>query len=108
VPTPVTSLASVSQVAVGFGYMTAVATQASPPPPTFAVVPNLSGDSRSQASQDLHAAGLVLGTVRTVVDNTCDHLGTVLGQSPAAGTHISLGSAVSITVGVPPTKHPCP
>jgi hypothetical protein len=33
--------------------------------------------------------------------------GTVLAQSPAAGTHVNLGSAVSITIGTPP-KHPCP
>jgi beta-lactam-binding protein with PASTA domain len=49
----------------------------------------------------------VLGTVSTVVDNFCNNLGTVLAQSPAAGTHVNLGSAVSITIGAPP-KHPCP
>jgi hypothetical protein len=67
VPVQVTSLAPVSQVAVGDGWMLAVGTQA-PPPPT-AVVPALGGDSRSQASQSLQALGLVLGTVNTVVDN---------------------------------------
>jgi alpha-tubulin suppressor-like RCC1 family protein len=105
VPAQVTSLASVSQVAVGDGWMLAVATQA--PPPPSAVVPNLSGDTRSQASQSLQAAGLVLGTVNTVVDNSCNNLGTVLSQSPAAGAHVNPGSAVSITIGAPP-KHPCP
>jgi serine/threonine-protein kinase len=87
------------------GWMFAVAMQA--PPPPSAVVPNLSGDSRSQAGQALQAVGLVLGTVSTVVDNSCNNLGTVLSQSPAAGAHVSLGSAVSITVGTLP-KHPCP
>jgi hypothetical protein len=105
VPAQVTSLASVSQVAVGDEWMLAVGTQA--PPPPSAVVPNLSGDSRSQASQSLQAVGLELGTVSTVVDNFCNNLGTVLAQSPAAGTHVNLGSAVSITIGAPP-KHPCP
>ena len=105
VPAQVISLASVSQVAVGDGWMLAVATQA--PPPPSAVVPNLSGDTRSQASQSLQAAGLVLGTVGSVVDNFCNNLGTVLAQNPAAGAHVSLGSAVSITIGAPP-KHPCP
>jgi serine/threonine-protein kinase len=70
-------------------------------------VPNLGGDSRSQASQSLQAVGLVLGTVGSVVDNSCNNLGTVLSQNPAAGSHVSLGSAVSITIGVPP-KNPCP
>jgi len=44
VPAQVTSLASVSQVAVGDGWMLAVGTQV---PPPLAVVPNLSGDSQS-------------------------------------------------------------
>jgi beta-lactam-binding protein with PASTA domain len=43
----------------------------------------------------------------SVVDNSCNNLGTVLSQNPAAGSHVSLGSAVSITIGVPP-EHPCP
>ena len=107
VPAQVTSLASVSQVAVGTMWMLAVGTQASPPPPTFAVVPNLSGDNRAQASQALQAAGLVLGSVSTVVDDTCNNLGTVIRQSPAAGARVSLGTAVSITIGGRP-KHPCP
>jgi beta-lactam-binding protein with PASTA domain len=107
VPAQVTSLASVSQVAVGSGWMLAVAMQAPPPPPTFAVVPNHSDDSRSQASQSLLAAGLVLGTVSTAVDNICDHLGTVMNQSPLAGAHVSFGSAVSITLGTSP-QHACP
>ena len=68
VPAQVTGLASVSQVAIGGDWMLAVGTQA--PPPPSAVVPNLSDDSRSQASQSLQAVGLVLGTVSTVVDNS--------------------------------------
>jgi len=103
VPAQVTSLASVSQVAVGDGWMLAVGTQA----PPLAVVHDLSGDSRSQAAQSPQAAGLVPGTVGTVVDNSCNNLGTVMRQCPAAGVHVSLGSAVPITVGAPP-KHPCP
>jgi hypothetical protein len=53
------------------------------------------------------AAGLVLGSVSTAVDNTCNHRGTVMRQNPAAGAHVGFGSAVSITIGGPP-KHPCP
>ena len=73
VPAQVTGLASVSQVAIGGDWMLAVGTQA--PPPPSAVVPNLSDDSRSQASQSLQAVGLVLGTVSTVVDNSCERAG---------------------------------
>jgi beta-lactam-binding protein with PASTA domain len=65
------------------------------------------GDTSSQASQALQAVGLVLGTVNTAVDNSCDYLGTVMNQSPLAGAHVSFGSAVSITVGTPP-KNACP
>ena len=103
----VIELASVSQVAIGDGWMLAFATQASSPPPTFAVVPVLTGDTSSQAKQALQAVGLALGTVNTAVDNSCDYLGTVMNQSPLAGAHVNLGSAVSITVGTPP-EHACP
>jgi hypothetical protein len=43
----------------------------------------------------------------TLAGNTCNNLGTVLGQSPLPGTHVSIGSAVSITIDTP-LKHPCP
>jgi hypothetical protein len=33
--------------------------------------------------------------------------GLMVAASAPAGSHVSLGSAVSITIGVPP-KHPCP
>ena len=69
-------------------------------------MPDLSGDTRAQAGQDLQAAGLVLGTVNTAVDNSCNNIGTVMSQNPAAGTAVSFGSAVSITIGQRP-PHPC-
>jgi alpha-tubulin suppressor-like RCC1 family protein len=104
-PTPVRSLAGVSQIAFGGGlyggYSLAVGSQA------FATVPSLAGLTTTAAGQRLQAANLVLGTVHTVVDNTCNNIGTVISQSPAAGTVLIGGSAVSITIGQRPS-HPCP
>jgi alpha-tubulin suppressor-like RCC1 family protein len=101
VPAPVTSLRQVSQVALGGDYGLAVGSSA------FVAVPSLAGDTTAVAAQQLQAVGLVLGTVNTAVDNTCNHLGTVMSQSPLAGTTVSFGSAVSVTVGTP-SAHSCP
>jgi hypothetical protein len=101
VPAPVTSLRQVSQVALGSLYGLAVGSSA------FVTVPSLAGDSTAAAAQQLQAAGLVLGTVNKAVDNMCNNLGTVMNQNPIAGTTVSFGSAVSITIGTPPA-HPCP
>jgi hypothetical protein len=45
----------------------------------------------------------VLGGVTTVTDKYCDHLG-VQNQDPPAGTSVFPGSAVSVTIGVPPAN----
>jgi hypothetical protein len=101
VPVQVTALAGVSQVSVGVRDVLAIGS------PTFAFVPDLSGDSTAQAGQALQAAGLVLGTVRGVVDNSCSNIGTVMSQNPAAGSRVSLASPVSVTIGTRP-PNPCP
>lgn len=101
VPAPVTSLRQVSQVSLGSLYGLAVGSSA------FVTVPSLAGDSTAGAAQQLQATGLVLGTVNKAVDNMCNNLGTVMNQNPIAGTTVSFGSAVSITIGTPPA-HPCP
>ncbi len=101
VPVQVTALTGVSQVAAGGGYDLAVGSSA------VATVPGLIGDTTAQASQALQAAGLVLGTVYTAVDNTCNNIGTVMTQNPAAGSIAYRGSAVSITIGKRPPR-PCP
>jgi alpha-tubulin suppressor-like RCC1 family protein len=109
-PTLVTSLSHVSQFAfaddspnlfqVG-AYSLAVGTLP-------ATVPNLSGDTTAQAGQALQAAGLVLGTVASAIDYTCNNLGTVKSQNPGAGTNVNPGTAVSITIGkAPPPPHQC-
>ncbi len=73
----------------------------------YATVPSLTDETTTAAGQRLQAANLVLGTVRTVVDNLCNNIGTVISQSPAAGTVLIGGSPVSVTVGARPS-HPCP
>ncbi|MGN6676297.1 MAG: PASTA domain-containing protein, partial [Streptosporangiaceae bacterium] len=109
-PTLVTSLSHVSQFTFGDdspnlfqagAYSLAVGTLP-------ATVPNLSGDTTGQASQALQAAGLVLGTVSSAIDYTCNNLGTVKSQNPGAGTNVNPGTAVSITIGkAPPPPHQC-
>ena len=44
------------------------------------------GDTQSEAATALQAAGFVLGRVSQIVDITCDYIGEVKAQSPAAGT----------------------
>ena len=100
-PVQVTALAGVSQVSAGIRYVLAIGS------PTFAFVPDLAGDTTAQAGQALQAAGLVLGAVTKVADKYCNHLGTVMSQNPAAGSRVSLGSAVSVTTGQAPPNG-CP
>jgi hypothetical protein len=111
-PTLVTSLTHVSQFAFGDdspnvlfnvgAYALAVGTLP-------ATVPNLSGDTTAQAGQALQAAGLVLGAVSSVVDYSCNNLGTVTSQNPPAGTSVNAGTSVSITIGkAPPSPYQCP
>jgi alpha-tubulin suppressor-like RCC1 family protein len=106
-PTLQISLTGVTNVSLGNVVDLVIAQPPAPPAPTTATVPNLRGDTTTRASSALQAAHLTLGGVGTVVDNTCNNIGTVLSQSPAAGTTQPIGSAVSITIGVKP-KNPCP
>jgi alpha-tubulin suppressor-like RCC1 family protein len=99
-PVRVTGLTGATQVAAGAASGFAVHV----PLPT---VPDLSDDTTAQAGQVLQAAGLVLGTVTKVTDKYCNHLGTVMSQNPPAGTAVSPGSAVSITIGQSPPNG-CP
>jgi beta-lactam-binding protein with PASTA domain len=68
-------------------------------PPGDVTVPSVIGDTTAQALQALQAAGLTLGTVGSALDPTCDNIGTVMLQRPAAGSHVSRGTSVSITLG---------
>jgi alpha-tubulin suppressor-like RCC1 family protein len=97
VPTPAAGLTLVTQVAFGDAYGLALSTL----PAGLVPVPSVIGDTQAQASQDLQAAGLALGTVGSALDPTCDNIGTVMSQRPAAGTYSPRGTHVSITIGKP-------
>jgi alpha-tubulin suppressor-like RCC1 family protein len=101
-PVRVTGLTGATQVAAGAEAGFAVHVPQPVPP-----VPDLTGDTTTQAGQALQAAGLVLGAVTKVTDKYCDHLGTVISQNPAPGTTVFPGSAVSVTIGQPPATG-CP
>jgi alpha-tubulin suppressor-like RCC1 family protein len=77
--------------------------------PVAVAVPAVLGYTTAQAGQALQAAGLTLGTVSTLIDSTCNNIGTVMKQSPSPGTMVPPGSAVSITIGkAPPPPRLCP
>ena len=91
-PGPVRTLAGVTQVAFSSGFALAIG---SPAPR----VPSVIGLSQADAAQTLQAAGFVLGRVATVIDLTCEFLGEVKTQNPAAGTFDPPGTAVSVAIG---------
>ena len=101
-PVQVTGLTNATQVAAGGEFSLAVHV-----PVPMPIVPDLAGDTAAGARQALQAAGLVLGAVTKAVDRYCDHLGTVMSQNPAAGTAVSPGSVVSVTIGQAPANG-CP
>jgi len=113
-PTAVANLTGVSQFVIGDeipagGLFDSAAYGLAIGSPVQVAVPRVIGDTTGQASQALLAVGLTLGTVSTRVDSTCNNIGKVLSQSPAAGTMVQLGSAVSVTIGQRPAPpHVCP
>ena len=92
VPVLVRALSGVSQVAAGSAYVLAFGSQ-SPR------VPSVIGDVQSTATQEIRAAGFALGHVSFVVDLSCEDIGVVKAQSPAAGTYEPPGTSVSIAIG---------
>ena len=81
----------------------------------FGVVPALEGLPEAQARSDLGAAGYQVVVVNQPAATALP--GTVLAQSPAAGTRLKIGSRVSITVAIagevvpepePPAPVPAP
>ena len=65
--------------------------------PAPVAVPNVVGLTLADATTAITAAGLVLGTVKMVRSDTVPS-GSVISQSPAAGTSVARGSAVNLTV----------
>jgi len=60
-------------------------------------VPDLTGQSQTGAEAAISTAGLVLGTVSQQI-STSQAPGTVLSQSPQAGSSVRTGTAVSLTL----------
>jgi len=77
-----------------------------PPPPADPVIPYVMGDTLEAAESALAAAGYVRGTVSHVVDQSCEYIGVVAHQSPAAGTPKTVGTVVDLSIGKQPSK-PC-
>lgn len=75
-------------------------------PPATATVPRVIGMTPGNARAALQAAHFAVWET-DVVDNTCEHVGVVRGQSPQGGTLSTIGATVTIWVGVRP-PHPCP
>jgi hypothetical protein len=73
---------------------------------TLKRVPSVVGLTYADAVKAIKAVSLV-ATQKFVVDPTCNDVGTVIAQTPTAGTPLPAGYAVKVTVAVaPPT--PCP
>ncbi|MGD9954453.1 MAG: PASTA domain-containing protein, partial [Candidatus Nanopelagicales bacterium] len=72
-------------------------------------VPNVVGSSEAQAQSDLRNAGFDVEVIQLETSNQPE--GTVLAQSPQAGTVAVRGTLVTITVAKappPPTESPTP
>jgi alpha-tubulin suppressor-like RCC1 family protein len=91
-PTPVIVLAGVTQIAATNSDSLVIASPAPRVPSVISLDP-------AGASSVLEAAGFHLGRVAQVVDITCQYLGEVKSQSPAAGTIAQPGTSVNVSVG---------
>jgi beta-lactam-binding protein with PASTA domain/predicted Ser/Thr protein kinase len=71
-------------------------------------VPELQGETQAEAKAALTAAGLKLGTVTQQAASAGQTAGTVLSQSPVAGTQLQTGQTVSLTVAQAPKETAVP
>lgn len=67
-------------------------------------VPSVIGQTQAEAAQTLQGAGYTLGRVAFIVDLTCEYIGEVKTQSPAAGSIAAPGTSVSVGIGKPGGK----
>jgi hypothetical protein len=74
--------------------------------PPVVTVPGVVGLADDQAQGTLTSAGLTVGTI-TLSGNCSFDPGTVIRQTPAAGTTASRGTAVNLTEATPPKPHGC-
>jgi serine protease len=68
--------------------------------PIRTAVPDVVGATLTRAGQALTAAGLIRGTVSTVVD--CANVGLITAQHPAPRTVVPVGVTVTLTLGANP------
>ncbi|MFI6596714.1 PASTA domain-containing protein [Nonomuraea sp. NPDC050536] len=79
----------------------------------FCQMPDLSGDSLSQARSELSSVGFQVGRVSFFVDNICNNINTVASQNPretVSAPNLILfpqGTSVDLRIGTRP-NHPCP
>jgi eukaryotic-like serine/threonine-protein kinase len=67
-------------------------------------VPDVTGDTAAAAKNSLSAAGFTVATSnQPVTSNNSSQIGTVLSQSPTAGSQAPNGSSVAIVLGTAPT-----
>jgi hypothetical protein len=98
-PEQVFGLTGASQVSAGGAFDLALT--------ALATVPDVRGPTTTSANDALQTAGFALGTVSTAPDYSCNDIGVIMSQNPAAGNPARLGSAVAVTVVVRPPQ-PCP
>ena len=65
--------------------------------PAFVAMPNVVGETEAAASAAISSAGLALNSVSTTTSLTVP-AGTVISESPAAGTNVLVGSSAGILV----------
>jgi len=75
------------------------------PAPGPVAVPNVVNLTQAAATTAITSAGLVLGTVSQQSSTTVP-AGSVIRQTPASGTSVSLGSAVAVVVSTGPVAVP--
>ncbi|WP_348262908.1 choice-of-anchor D domain-containing protein [Telmatobacter sp. DSM 110680] len=74
---------------------------------SMVVVPDVVGQTQTAAATPISGAGLVLGTVTTQSSDTVPS-GSVISETPAAGTQVSVGSAVNLLVSTGQPQPPSP
>ena len=86
-----------SDLAQRAGWALDFASSASSPPSAGVSVPDVVGLTQVAATSAITAAGLTVGTVSTAFSATVT-AGLISGESPAAGTSVAAGSAVTLVV----------
>ena len=69
--------------------------------PVMVVIPDVAGQSQTDAENAITSAGLTVGTVTTAISATVA-AGNVIGQAPAAGISVPPGSAVDMVISLGP------